>query len=391
MPTRRVLLGAGVAGAAVLGGLAYRAWDRGVIETGDNPAFWPWRDWQGYPSDGSHRALRAAILAANPHDTQPWQFQAWDNGIVFIANRRRNLGSFDPFRREMHLALGAATENFVIAAKSYGLDTTVQPYNGRLEAEPGNAPVAAVFVGLANSAPGRDKLLPAIPNRHTNRGPYRPDQRVWQSQLDTLTNDASNELAQIGFVTDSVARAEMGAMIVEATRQIIDDRQMSQDSARWIRTSPREIEEHRDGITLDAAGMTPLVTAFGKMLPDLDPGTADRYWFEATRDVMVPSAPVLGAIFVQDRLDMKSSIAAGRAWQRLHLGLTAMGLSAQPLNQPVERIDRDAMRGSANSYGSALTQLCAMQGEPTFVFRLGYAERAAPLSPRRPLGWVLRT
>ena len=391
MPSRRFVVGAGLAGAAVLGGLFYRAWDRGVIETGDNPAYWPWRDWQGYPSDGSHRALRAAILAASPHDTQPWQFQAWNDGLVFIANRRRNLGSFDPFRREMHLALGAATENFVIAAKSFGLDTNVQPYAGRLEAEPGNTPVAAVFVGLASGTPGHDKLLSAIPNRHTNRGPYRRDQRIAQAQLDALAADASNDLAQIAFVTDPVARAEMGATIVEATRQIVDDRQMSQDSARWIRTSPRDIEEHRDGITLDASGMSPFVTALGKMLPDVDPATADGYWLDATRDVMVPTAPVLGAIFVQDRLDMKSAIAAGRAWQRLHLGLTAAGICAQPLNQPVERIDRDAMRGRTNSYGSQIAQLCAMDGEPTFVFRLGYSEHDAPLSPRRPLGWVLKT
>lgn len=394
MTTRRALIGAGAVGGVALAGLGFRAWDRGVYEFEENPAYWPWRDWQGYASDGSHRALRAAILAANPHDSQPWQFQAWENGIVIIANRHRNLGAFDPFRREMHLGLGAATENFVLAARAYGLDPQVMPYEGRLEAEPGNAPVAAVFVALSQAAPARDHLVDAIARRHTNRGPYHRDRAVAQAQLDALANLVSGETVQVAFVTDSVARAEMGALIVESTRQIISDPQMSADSARWIRTGRREIEEHRDGITLDASGVSPLVAVGAKLLPDLDAKTTDRYWLEMTRDVQVPSAPVLGAIFVPDRLDMKGAIAAGRAWQRLHLAATNAGLAAQPLNQPVERIDRDAMRGRTNGYASAIGQLCQMQGpgmEPTFVFRLGYAHRPAGPSPRRPLAWVLRT
>jgi len=392
MVTRRTLIGASAAGALVFGGLGWRGWDRGVFELDENPAYWPWHDWQGYASDGSHRALRAAILAANAHDSQPWQFQAWDNGIVIIASRRRNLGSFDPFRREMHLSLGAATENFVLAARAYGIDPQVQPYEGRLEAEPGDAPVAAVFVGLGQGTPNRDRLVDSIAQRHTNRGRYRLERGVDGKQLDAFANLVSDDTAQVAFVTDSVARSEMGALIVEATRQIVSDRAMSEDSARWFRTGRREIEEHRDGITLDASGLSPLVIAGAKMLPDLDAATADRYWLDLTRDVQVPSAPVLGAIFVTDRLDMKTSIAAGRAWQRLHLALTAAGISAQPMNQPIERVDRDAMRGRSNDYGSAIAQLCGMQGmEPTFVFRLGYAERPAGPSPRRPLGWVLRT
>ncbi len=391
MPTRRTLIGASAVGALALGAVAYRGWDRGVFALTENPAYWPWRDWQGYPSDGSHRALRAAILAANPHDSQPWQFQAWQNGLVFIANRRRHLGSFDPFRREMHMSLGAAVENFVLAAKAFGTDTNVMPYEGRLDPEPGNAPAAAVWVGLTPGAAVKDRLVDIIPRRHTNRGPYRHEQRIDPAQLAAIGADASNDLAQVAFISEPLARIEMSAVVLEATRQIIEDRQMSLDSARWIRTTPREIELHRDGITLDAAGLSPMTTAYGKMLPDLSPETTDRYWYEATRDVQLPSAPVLGAIFVGDRLDMKNAIAAGRAWQRLHLCLTAAGLSAQPLNQPIERMDRDAMRGGQSGYANAISQLCQMPGEPTFVFRLGYAERPAPLSPRRPLGWVLPT
>jgi hypothetical protein len=85
MPTRRALLirGAGAA-AVVLTGV--RAWDRGVWSGGKGPAYLPWSDWQGNTADGIKRPLRAAILASNPHDTQPWLFEALQNQIIVFLD-----------------------------------------------------------------------------------------------------------------------------------------------------------------------------------------------------------------------------------------------------------------------------------------------------------------
>jgi len=134
------------------------------------------------------------------------------------------------------------------------------------------------------------------------------------------------------------------------------------------------------------------MTAASKLLPDLDAASADRYWLSITRETHVSTAPVLGMLLVRDRLDAPSALQAGRAWQRLHLAATAEGLAAQPLNQPVECIDRDAMLGRVDTFGSAIAKFGGAPGwEPTFVFRLGVAERAAKPSPRRPIEELLRT
>jgi len=209
--------------------------------------------------------------------------------------------------------------------------------------------------------------------------------------LRRLADLASNDAARVVFVDDPNARAELAALIVEATGRIIGDPQMSADSARWFRTGRRDIEAHRDGVIVDTSGLSPLLAAVTKLLPDLDAKSADKYWLAMTRDTQLSTAPLLGAILVRDRLDMPAAIAAGRAWQRLHLAATAEGLAAQPLNQPVECIDRSAMAGSADSFGPAIVKLAAAPGwEPTFVFRMGIAEREAGLSPRRALDEVLR-
>ena len=71
---------------------------------------------------------------------------------------------------------------------------------------------------------------------------------------------------------------------------------------------------------------------------------------------------------------------------------TAAGFACQPLNQPAECIDRNAQLGRPDTYQKALVTLANAPGwQPTFVFRLGFAERPAPLSPRRPLEAVMKS
>ena len=68
-------------------------------------------------SGGTPLALaRATILASNAHNAQPWLFNVSDSRIELYADAGRNLGAADPYLREMHLSLGCALENLIIAA-----------------------------------------------------------------------------------------------------------------------------------------------------------------------------------------------------------------------------------------------------------------------------------
>jgi nitroreductase len=394
MTSRRALI-AGGAGAVLLAALGYRAWDRGVFSSGQGPAYAPWLEWQGHAGEGVRRPLHAAILAANAHDSQPWLFAPSEDSITVFADRSRNLGSTDPFRREMHLSLGCALTNLQLAAMRRGFVADIRPIDGQLELTPSNDPFEAARVSLrrngdlAMDAFGR--LADAIPNRHTNRGRYRADREIPSSVLSALSDMVDNRDVRVKFVTEPAARRELSDIIVDATQRIISDRQMAMDGARWLRTGRREIEAHRDGISVDTAGLTPLVTAAAEMLPDLDADSANRYWLASTRDSQVPTAAVFGLILVRDRFDMAQAIAAGQAWQQMHLAATLRGIAAQPMNQPVEMADRDLMLGRGDAFKRSLARLARMaDAEVTFVFRLGYGEHEALPSARRPLREVIR-
>jgi nitroreductase len=310
--------------------------------------------------------------------------------MAVSADRARHLGTFDPFRREMHLGVGCAIENFVCAARAFGIATEVQPAAGRLELSPAPRPVLAARIALGAGRPVSDSLFEAIPKRHTNREPCRDD-APQPERLRGLADLVSGPNARVVFISDNTARRELGAIIVQATERIIPDPEMSMDSFRWIRTGRREVLAHRDGVTIDTSGTSRLMTIAGKMLPSLGAARTDQIWLEITRGVHIATAPVFGMILVPDRLDMPQAIEAGRAWQRLHLAAAGEGLAAQPLNQPVEMVDRNQMLGRNDEFGPALATLARSAGwEPTFVFRLGYATREGARSPRRPLDDVLR-
>jgi nitroreductase len=72
-------------------------------------------------SNGGALALvRAAILAASPHNTQPWLFKVTNSSIELYIDTNRNVGALDPYLREEHIGMGCALKNLMLAAAARG-------------------------------------------------------------------------------------------------------------------------------------------------------------------------------------------------------------------------------------------------------------------------------
>ena len=133
MQRRSFLKGAGIVTILVAGGAVWRAEDQGVFSVGQGPAYEPWKDWQKEASAGPLGLVRSAILAASPHNTQPWLFRVSSSSIELYTDITRNTGALDPYRREQHIALGCALENLMLAAGAHGYNASATLLPGTLD------------------------------------------------------------------------------------------------------------------------------------------------------------------------------------------------------------------------------------------------------------------
>ena len=178
--------------------------------------------------------------------------------------------------------------------------------------------------------------------------------------------------------------------MVQATEAIISDRQQSQDSAAWFRASWQEIQQQRDGLTVDAQALPGWMRAAAKVLPPISREQSERIWLKSTREVQVATAAAFGLLLVRDAADNSNRVQSGRLWQRMHLLAQTKGIAMQPLNQLPERADRERSLGIEPRFGNALKDLAGDSGwEVLMPFRLGYPTVAALASPRRSIDEVI--
>ena len=159
-------MGAGAVTVAVVGGGVWRAYDQGVFSIGEGPAYEPWKDWRD-TNDGPLTLVRAAILAASPHNTQPWLFKVANSSIELHIDTQRNVGALDPYLREEHIGIGCALENLMLTAPANGYAATVRLEPGQLEPISRRSQPKA---GRARSRSRRADFLAWLAIKSTTRG-----------------------------------------------------------------------------------------------------------------------------------------------------------------------------------------------------------------------------
>ncbi len=381
---RKVLALAGAATFVLVGGGGvWRATDQGVFSTGAGTAYLPWDDWRT-PNKGPLDLVRAAILAASPHNSQPWLFQVTETQIKLYADHRRAIGTVDPFLREMHIGLGCALENLELAAAAQGYTTQVTLLPDALDE------TLVARIALAPGSATISDLYPMIPRRHTDRYPYDTARGVPAATLDALGALGGDPAVRVFWFADADRHKQLGTLLVEAAQAFVLDPAQDGDTARWWRGTWQEIEQHHDGITLDAAGLPDLTRAVGKMLPSASQEQQDSTFLKNIA-AQVATAGAFGVLAVHDAQDRKQQLGAGRVWQRMHLWATKEGLALQPLNQVVERAAREAVLGSTPYFGTALQAAMNDSARHALLaFRIGYSTHQELRSPRRGVNEVIK-
>ena len=349
----------------------------------------PWQEAGSLYPDAMRRALSYAILAPNPHNRQPWIVDLKSEAeAVLTCDLERLIPHTDPFSRQIVIGLGCFLELFAMAAADSGQRAEVSVFP---EGEPGDElngrPIAHLSL-VPDQGPSRDPLFAQTTKRHTNRKPYDASQ--------TIPNEAMARLAAAGKGGEQrgLSVATTGAMdrvavlrrlTKEAMRTEFHTPQAHMESVRLMRIGKAEIEANPDGISLGRAFLEGL-SLIGMLTRDnLADDTSGA--FEAGIEMSDAGAmSAMGFVWIVTAGNSRmQQIDAGRAYLRVALQATELGLAMQPMSQALQEYEEMAVH-----YEEVHRLLANAPGERVqMLARLGYAEDVGP-APRWGLDTVIR-
>jgi hypothetical protein len=187
---------------------------------GSLPPLQPWSLPDRLPPqeiDIARALIGAAILAPSHWNTQPWRFEVEGDSIRLLGDSQRTLPAIDPERRAMRIALGAALENLLVAARAWGLRPTVSY-------RPAGDPTGAVAEVTWNpgEAPRDRALLDAIVDRRTNRQNY-DGRGLFRENRAALSGQTTEEF-RLHWIDDRDGIDALGQLAHDAVHAQVMDR-----------------------------------------------------------------------------------------------------------------------------------------------------------------------
>lgn len=315
----------------------------------------------GGPREQLRHLLRYAVLAPSAKNTQPWRFRVDDWAVHVFADLRRWQEVADADQRELHMSVGCAIENLLVAAAYFEFDV-FPVFFPDPERATHVATVEFARTGVLRT-PEIERIFSAMTRRMTNHKVFSPD---------PLAEDVLADLA---------AAAETPDILVflsddDDTKRHVDWLNLEADRALFA--SPEYREEIGHWVGQGVFGTPWLLSKLGELVYTyINVGERTA---RLDHEVLL-SAPAVGVVCTREN-DRRAFVRAGQVFERVFLKATAHGLALQPMSQSIEVAEtRRAMRDLVSPHREWIPQ------QP---FRLGFpAERPKEHTPRRPVGDVI--
>jgi hypothetical protein len=336
----------------------------------------PWRN-AGQYDDPRKRALSYALLAPNPHNRQPWLVRLEGaDALTLQVDPARRLPATDPFDRQIVIGCGAFLELLAIAAAEEGYRADIVAFpEGEDMRTLDTRPVARVT--LVSGAGQRDPLAAHILARRSNKTVYEP-REVAAADLQALADAGRAPGITSATTADAGLVARLRDLTWRAHVKEVTTPAANQESVDLMRIGAREVAANPDGIGLEG-GMIEFARRVGIVSREnlADPtSTAFKQGLDLY-EKMAMSARAFGWL-CNDNRSRGDQLAAGRAYVRMNLKATALGLGVHPWSQALQEYPE-----MAALYDEARA-LLGGGGTVQMLYRIGYAQAIGP-TPRRGL------
>ncbi|MGL4577237.1 MAG: Acg family FMN-binding oxidoreductase [Burkholderiaceae bacterium] len=353
-------------------------------------------DWAGPGEQADPRrwALGYAILAPNPHNRQPWLVDLREEGVITLyCDRERVLPETDPFGRQILIGHGCFLELLAIALAQRGFVADVQLFPqgevGANLADIGSKPIARIALKPGGKP---DPLFAHILKRHTAKSNYDTAKPVPAAQLEALRASVQGLPVQFGGTVDAAALPALRLLCMESAKVEIGTERTIMESMRLLRVGPSEINQHRDGISINTMFVR-VMSAVGLFDRNAFPKPGSPGYKTAIERYEGYTTTAMGFAWLATADNTRATqVSAGRAYVRMHLSATAIGVGMHPLSQALQEFAQ--MKPHYEQVHQLTLNRAAPKStaEPTLqmLVRLGYPTKALGPTPRRGVAAIMR-
>jgi hypothetical protein len=347
-------------------------------------------------ADLRHWALGYAILAPNSHNRQPWLVDLREpDSIVLHVDRERLLPATDPWFRQIVVSQGTFIEALVIALKQRGVSPKVElfPLGEFAPRQLDDRPVARI-TWTPGAATAKDPLFAQLLRRQTAKVDYDTTRSVAPATLQALAGAATDPGVRFGSTVDAQRVQVLRTLCEESARVEISTPDTVLESLRLTRIGPDEIGRHRDGISIN--GWLPrIAVSLGAFDRNSAPAQGSVGFNQAMARFEGHSRSAMGFFWLSTPTAQNAAsgslrsaeVNAGRAYMRMQLQATEIGLQVHPMSQAPQEFAQ--MKPHYDRLHQLLVGKLANEETVQMFCRVGYCAEQ-PHTPRRGVDAIIR-